>query len=59
VISGFSEEQLAIIAPDTISEVRKLKVFFPAAEKIGSDDLAIVRPYLDQLEAAMEDQFSQ
>jgi len=28
VISNFSEEQLAIIAPDSITEIRKLKVFF-------------------------------
>jgi len=59
VISGLSEEQLAIIAPEMVGEVRKLKVFFPAAEKIGPDDLAIVRPYLAELEIAMEDQFSQ
>jgi len=59
VISGLSEEQLAIIAPEMVGEVRKLKVFFPAAEKIGSDDLAIVRPYLNELEVAMEDEFSQ
>ena len=52
-------EQLAIVAPDMINTVRQLKIFFPAAEKIGPDDLAIVRPYLEELEIAMGDQFSQ
>jgi len=56
VITALSEEQLAIIAPDMVSEVQKLKVFFPAAEKTGSDNLAIVRPYLSELEIAMNDQ---
>ena len=59
MVSALSEEQLAIVAPDMINTVRQLKIFFPAAEKIGPDDLAIVRPYLEELEIAMGDQFSQ
>jgi len=59
MVAALSEEQLAIIAPDMINTVRQLKIFFPAAEKTGPDDLAIVRPYLTELEIAMEDQFSQ
>ena len=59
LLAALSATQSDLLTPEMVKQIEVLIVMAQAAEFASPDDVVLVQPYLEQLEAAMEDVFPQ